>query len=267
MDPLAVFAGFFSVGQLGGPRVAVWAVAGLPAVLLISVVWPGQWCGRLCPLGGTQDLLALAVHWWRRGTRPVVGRESRRAVLAGGAGILLGVVSGKLWAVRRRELRPPGAVEEAAFEGGCIRCGSCSRVCPTGIIQPAVAGSDGTGFLAPRLRFSGTDYCLQDCNKCGAVCPTGVIRPLELAEKNRHVIGVAEVDLTECYLTLEKECGVCVARCPRAAIVDVFDYKTYHASVVVKGEMCNGCGACVGICPPRVIRVVGDGGPARRRAT
>ncbi len=165
------------------------------------------------------------------------------------------VVTARLWASKPRELRPPGAVDEAAFEGGCIRCGSCTRVCPTKIIQPAVEQTGVTGFLVPRLRFSGPDYCRQDCNLCGQVCPTGVIRSLTIREKNRHIIGIASIDLPNCYLTIEKECGICIARCPRAAIVDVFDRKTYLASVSVLSEKCNGCGACVGICPPKVIRV------------
>jgi ferredoxin len=87
------------------------------------------------------------------------------------------------------------------------------------------------------------------------VCPTGVIRPLTLPEKNNHVIGLATVDLSACLLTLDKECGVCIPRCPRAAIVDSFAYQTYTVSIQVLAEKCNGCGACVGICPPKVIRV------------
>jgi ferredoxin len=150
---------------------------------------------------------------------------------------------------------------KSLLQGGCIRCGACSRVCPTRVILPAVEPGDVPGLLAPRLRFSGPDYCRQDCNRCGQVCPTGVIRPLPLPAKNRQVIGTAAIDLSECYLTLEKECGICVARCPRAAIVDVFLTATYQTTVQVLREKCNGCGACVGICPPKVIRV----DPARGR--
>lgn len=248
MDPLALFAGFFNLKQIAQPGFSALSAAGLPLVMLISALFPGVWCRRICPLGGTQEMLALCKtkHAWPRG---------RRAVLALGAGTLFGALIPRWRAGRQVPLRPPGAVDEAAFEGGCIRCGSCSRACPTGIIEPAVDGGGVAGFLAPRLRFSGPGYCLQDCNLCGRVCPSGVIRPLALPEKNRHVIGIAVVDHSGCYLALEKECGVCVPRCPRSAIVDIFVRETYQSAVKVLPDKCNGCGACVGICPPKVIRI------------
>lgn len=261
LDPLALYAGFFSIGRIAQPGVPAIAVIGLPLVLAVSFVYAGTWCSRLCPLGGTQDLLAMLARRIRpsRPRRHLVPLHpqpyARRTLLAAGAGLLSLAAVARLRASRSRELRPPGAVEEAAFEGACIRCGSCTRVCPTGIIQPVAEPTDPTGFLAPRLRFSGTNYCRQDCNLCGQVCPTGVIRPLSLPEKNRQVIGIVEIDLDNCYLAQERECGICIPRCPRAALVDIFDYKTYRASLKVIEENCNGCGACVGICPPKVIRI------------
>jgi ferredoxin len=260
MDPLAIYAGFFSLGRVARPGGSILAAVGLPLVALISFLYPTKWCARWCALGGTQDLLAMAVFRSARKTRPRraprSGPFARRALLALGSGAFAAALPVRLWASRSRLVRPPGAVNEAAFQGGCIRCGSCSRACPTGIIRPAVRNSAVTDFLVPHLHFSGPDYCKQDCKLCGEVCPTGVIRALPLAEKNRHVIGIALVDLPECYLTIEKECGICVARCPRAAIVDTFNRATYTTAVEVIREKCNGCGACVGICPPQVIRVV-----------
>jgi ferredoxin len=90
-----------------------------------------------------------------------------------------------------------------------------------------------------------------------------VIRPLPLEEKNRYVIGIAGIDLSRCLLTLEVECGVCVPRCPRGAIVEGFARETYTAFVKVLPERCNGCGACVGICPPQVVTVEATPAPPR----
>lgn len=246
MDPLALFSGFFNFSLA--------SVAGLAIVMLISVASPGLWCSRICPLGGTQDLLVrLAGRDTKRGRNTEFSH--RRIFLAAGLGAVFSAVIPKALLAKKRHLRPPGSVDEAAFKGACIRCGNCVRSCPSGIIEPSVDSQDVAGVLVPRLRFSGTDYCREDCNKCGFACPTGVIRPLPLHEKNRHVIGIARIDLSECLLTMDEECGVCIPRCPHGAIVEQFSRETYTTTVKVIAEKCNGCGACVGICPAKVVTV------------
>lgn len=240
MDPLAIFGGFVNMASLV-------SAVGLPLVVGVSFLFPGAWCARICPLGATQELL-----YWPRAR----ANGGRRAFLALGAGAAAAAVVPKAWARREPPLRPPGSVAETAFKGSCIRCGSCARACPTGIIEPSLEWGDPAGLLAPRLRFEGPNYCLQDCNACGQVCPTGVIRALPLEEKNRQTIGIAVVDRENCLLAEERECGVCIPRCPRAAIIDAFQYDVYQTVIQVIEEKCNGCGACVGVCPPKVIRIV-----------
>lgn len=247
LDPLALFAGLFNLTHPSTPALSA---LGLPLLLLFSYALPGLWCGRLCPLGGAADLLALLK------LRPTPTHPARRALLASTASALLAALSARAFAARARSLRPPGAVPEAAFQAACIRCGSCSRICPTSIIQTSLRPADPTGLCTPTLVFSNHNYCLQDCNLCGQVCPTAVIRPLPLKLKNESPIGLASIHLPRCYLTLEKECGVCIARCPRHALIDTFDYDSYRASITVRAPLCNGCGACVGICPPKVIRIL-----------
>lgn len=245
-DPLALFSGFFNVQQA--------SVAGLVIVVLISAASPGLWCSRICPLGGTQDLLARLAS---KSAKELRKQElyPRRIFLAAGLGAAVAALIPRDVLARRRSLRPPGSVEETVFKGACIRCGNCVRSCPSRIIKPSVNSNDAAGFLVPQLKFSGPDYCREDCNKCGLSCPTGVIRPLPLQEKNLHVIGIAQIDLSECLLTWDRECGVCVPRCPRGAIVEEFLRETYTTAVKVVSEKCNGCGACVGICPAKVVTV------------
>ncbi len=246
MDPLALFSGFFNLTQA--------SVAGLVIVMLISVASPGLWCSRICPLGGTQDLL---VRLTARSTKRCRNGElsQRRMFLATGLGAVFSALIPRALPAKKRCLRPPGSVDETAFKGACIRCGNCIRSCPSDIIEPSVDSQDVAGFLVPRLKFSDADYCREDCNKCGQACPTGVIRPLPLGEKNRHIIGIARIDLSECLLTMDEECGVCMPRCPHGAIVEQFSRETYTTTVKVIGEKCNGCGACVGICPAKVVTV------------
>jgi ferredoxin len=246
MDPLALFSGFFNFSQA--------SVAGLVIVMLISIASPGLWCSRICPLGGTQDLL---VRLAGRSTKTCRNARfsQRRVLLAAGLGAVFSAIIPRALLAKKHHLRPPGSIDETAFKGACIRCGNCIRSCPSGIIEPSVDSRDVAGFLVPKLRFSGPDYCREDCNKCGQVCPTGVIRPLPLQDKNRRVIGVAEIDLSECLLTMDEECGVCMPRCPQGAITEQFSRETYTATVKVVPGKCNGCGACVGICPAKVVRV------------
>lgn len=253
MDPLALFSGAFGIARAAQPGVSVLAAAGLPLVMLISVLFPGAWCSRICPLGATQDLLAYLKG---NGRTAPADLAARRVLVTLGAGTLFSALVPWAWAKRPHPLRPPGSVGETAFKGACIRCGSCARACPARIIKPGASADDAAGFLAPTLEFGGRDYCRQDCNRCGEVCPTGVIRRLPLEEKNRQAIGIASIDLSRCLLTQEVECGVCIPRCPRGAIVDDFNRAAYTASVRVVPEKCNGCGACVGICPPKVVKVV-----------
>ena len=61
LDPLAMFGGAFSLRGPGYEAIGWWTAAGLPAVVLLSLLLPGVWCGRLCPLGGMQELLWSAV--------------------------------------------------------------------------------------------------------------------------------------------------------------------------------------------------------------
>jgi len=76
-DPLALFSGFFSFSGV--------CVAGLVIVILISVASPGLWCSRICPLGGTQDLLfRLGSRNTRRGQNTKISQ--RRVLLAAGLG-------------------------------------------------------------------------------------------------------------------------------------------------------------------------------------
>ena len=150
-------------------------------------------------------------------------------------------------------LRPPGSVDEHLLAGLCIRCGNCVRVCPSGIIRQDLTLS--TRLLTPVVRFGG-EYCLEDCRACCEVCPSGAIEKLTLADKNRRVIGRARIDLAGCLLSKETECGHCARICPHDAIDVDFSEDTWTTAVRVNEARCNGCGACLSVCPPEVIAIL-----------
>jgi len=266
MDPLGMFGGFFGVFRWPPTAAGVPSAIALPVLLIATVAVPGIWCGRLCPLGATQDLLAMPRRLIRRsrpGRRePPDGPEqaiSRRSVLAVGVGAAWAAATAKLLARGgRRALRPPGAVEEARFTGLCVRCGQCIRACPTGIIHPDLGRFGAASFLTPVIRYD-ESHCLADCLRCTHVCPSGAIQGLSLESKPFARIGLAKVDESICLAGGGQECSACVDHCPYEAIRVLFDEEYYSASLRIDAEKCNGCGICEVVCvtaPVKAIRVV-----------
>lgn len=268
LDPLSILSGAFGLWHGPLTTVTLLAAMGLPLVLAVSFLLPRAWCRRLCPLGATQDLVAIPRSLPRRsllvmalgGASAAVGILAARKALTGATGR------------RRRPLRPPGAVADPRFSGLCIRCGNCIRACPAGILHPDPGDHGVAGFLAPVVRFE-DDYCREDCGKCLQVCPTGAIPRLSLEEedmpptgltsdevedwlrrrrlerKQRAPIGLARLELKLCLLYYDEECKVCVRECPYQAITTVWNEEEYVRSPKVDPARCPGCGACQIACP------------------
>lgn len=266
LDPLALFNGFLNAWRQPVALITLLTGLGLPLLLLLDLVAPGLWCRRLCPLGATQDFLARFRRLFpgrsrcpgpdqKAGGRRV--NQGRRWFL-GGLLTAGGVVAARVVRAQGRPvLRPPGSLDEQSFPGVCVRCGNCAQVCPSGIIQPDLGASGVTGFLSPRLRFD-EDYCREGCHLCGRVCPSGAIARLSLADKRRHVIGRAVVDLDCCLLVQGRECTACIQKCPYQAIAMRSADGGFSMEPGVIADRCNGCGACEAVCPtgsPRAIQV------------
>lgn len=271
LDPLVLFNGFFGVFGVGTPeRREFFLAVGFGLILILSIVAPGAWCGRICPLGAMFELSGNAGSFLVNAAKirqnpclpatPANRAEwswpvSRRhfLLLAGGCAV------GATWrfhGMRRLSspVRPPGSVEESQFVLICARCGNCFRSCPEGIIVADCGESGLAGLLTPKLDFS-RRYCNEWCNECGKVCPTGAVAELELNAKRDIVMGVAEVDKSVCLAwSSGKCCMVCQEFCPYQAVETVV-----HGGVncpVVNENLCRGCGACQSQCPARPERAV-----------
>jgi ferredoxin-type protein NapF len=252
LDPLALFSGFFGVWRwpLGGA--ALLAGLGLPLVVLLEWLRPNLWCARLCPLGATQELLAWPRQRAQNAAPPIAGRRAFLAAGTGAAGALLvGTVRGKAAA----PLRPPGALDEDRFPGVCLRCGNCERVCPARIIRPDLGATGLASLLTPVLHFD-TDYCRETCQRCTQVCPSGALRRLTGAEKLKHVLGSARIDLDSCLLAAGQECTECIKSCPFGALAVQSTDGGFSTQPVLDAQKCNGCGSCEANCPVRPRRAI-----------
>jgi polyferredoxin len=168
-------------------------------------------------------------------------------------------------------LRPPGAVAESAFLARCIRCGECTRACPSNALQPAWSEAGVAGLWTPVL-VPRVGYCAASCTICGTVCPTGAIWEFSAREKGwvgerteadapPIRVGTAFYDRGRCLpWAMATECIVCEEWCPtspkaiylRPAEVTAPDgsVKTVRQPYL-DPRRCVGCGACEFACPVR----------------
>jgi len=268
MDPLVFFNSAFSVYTATNFLSGISSMAGLTILLLIALTSGDLWCARICPLGGTQELLAGIKSIMGSSGKPKIlqtqvtvkvgGAFSRRAFLATAAGVGLGLwakINGRARA-ENAPLRPPGAIEEDEFTGQCMRCGNCIRTCPSKIIHQDTGQAGVVGLLAPVVRYE-KEYCLEECNDCTKVCPSGALQKMTLKQKHRYVIGEALLDASLCFLVRGvNDCDICARSCPFDAVQIYWDEDLYVAYPVVDPLKCNGCGACEVYCPTGDVKAI-----------
>lgn len=205
---------------------------------------------------------------------------ARRGLIASVAAGLLAVPllrMGRGRVNRSRLLRPPGSIQEGDYLATCLRCGSCSRICPTGAIHPTLMEAGLEGLWTPRI-VPRIGYCVYSCTLCGQVCPSGAIRRLTVAEKEGSggqppvKIGTAAVSRERCLAWGSGvPCGACEEVCPvspKAITLDETELKDSDGETLRLGRplvntlLCVGCGRCENICPVEgaaAIRVFSTG--------
>lgn len=179
----------------------------------------------------------------------------RTAVGVGLVAMTLGVYQRQARALPATALRPPGAsVDEALFQGACIRCGLCVRDCPYDTLKLAQLGDEvalGTPF------FEARDIPCEMCDDipCVKACPTGALDPA-LTEIDQARMGLAVVvDQEACIAFQGLRCEVCFNVCPVRGKAITLNRQHNPRSgkhalfiPVVHSRDCTGCGKCERAC-------------------
>lgn len=139
----------------------------------------------------------------------------------------------------KRYLRPPGAIDEAAFLLTCTRCGDCAKACPTQVIKflpPNSGAAVGTPYIDPLE---------QACDLCGKCMPTCEPQALLTVTDPRQVrMGTAKIDTATCWAHSGSICDLCYQRCPFPdEAIRMVDGKPE-----IVADACTGCGICAYVC-------------------
>lgn len=141
--------------------------------------------------------------------------------------------------------RPPWAIDGAAFEDACTRCGECLKACPTSILVAGAGGFPGVEFSRGECTF---------CGDCVAVCEPAALRRVdEEAAPWQLKAAIGEA----CLARLGVECRVCGESCGEGAI----RFRPTAGGVAqphFDATRCTGCGACHAPCPVGAIALINE---------
>ncbi len=192
-------------------------------------------------------------------------RDAARSVggLAG-IGLLLGLQQKQSQASQGVALRPPGALDEKAFNSACIRCGQCVQACPYDTLKLATllsSNTSGTPYFVARQ----TPCEMCEDIPCVVACPSGALDP-RLTNIDDARMGLAVLlDQENCLSWQGLRCEVCYDECPvkgKAITLELYrnDRTGKHARFLptVHSDYCTGCGVCEKKCvlPEAAIKVL-----------
>lgn len=150
-----------------------------------------------------------------------------------------GFLLGKSKAEDLTVIRPPWSTS-ASLATACTGCNDCITACPPAILS---RGDDGY----PQVSFA-HDAC-DFCGECARVCPEDVFANTDTAAF-AHVVKIEST----CLMQQGVECRSCADACTPRALS--FNYQIRPAGgIQLDQDSCNGCGACLSICPVAAIRI------------
>lgn len=151
-------------------------------------------------------------------------------------------------------LRPPGALDEAAFSRACVRCGQCVQACPYDTLKLATLAS---GLSAGTPYFVARDIPCEMCEDipCARACPSGALNA-DIGLIDDAQMGLAVLlDHENCLNYQGLRCDVCYRVCPSIDKAITLELERNlrtgkHARFLptVHSNACTGCGKCEQAC-------------------
>lgn len=139
-----------------------------------------------------------------------------------------------------KQVRLPWVNDLQTFTELCTRCGKCVDVCETQIIKKGDGGYPAVDFTIDECTF---------CYKCAEICPEPIFN------KSNSEPWQAKASISDtCLAHANVECRSCGDSCEPMAIT----FKLRAGGVALPQlelGACNGCGACVSVCPTSSISV------------
>lgn len=137
--------------------------------------------------------------------------------------------------------RMPWIIDEAAFTESCTRCNKCISACDPQIIVKGDGGFPIVDFNHGECTF---------CYRCAEVCPEGLFQP----ETEKPWKIKAKISKS-CLAHHNIECRSCGDLCEVQAIR--FRLQVGGVALpILDTDDCNGCGACLSVCPASAITMV-----------
>lgn len=147
------------------------------------------------------------------------------------------------WRKDKALIRPPWAKDESEFISKCdSACQACADICPEKII------TIGRGNY-PQVDFSKGECTF--CEQCVDACRYDA---LEKQSDRQPWTHKAVISMEQCITQQSVVCRSCSEMCDVGAI-------NFHPTLggvstpELNSDLCNGCGACISVCPSNAILI------------
>lgn len=147
---------------------------------------------------------------------------------------------GGAWVRPSDPIRLPWALPEAEFTERCTACGDCVDACPRSIVRHGRAG-----YPEVDLSHGACDFC----GECAQACGEAAFRPRD--DVPWRLVAVFSDD---CLSSRGVTCRICAEWCDTRAIrfAPMLGGRADPRNDVAA---CTGCGACISVCPAKVIHL------------